>query len=64
MKYIPKIRLVFRMKDGTEKEGMFPQGAVLWDVMTHLGVKGRTSLDPGKTLGELGLTNNQVIKVG
>lgn len=68
MKYIPKVHLVFKLPDGTTREGLFRQSQVLGQIISGFGVSGRAKLggvklDQGKTVGQLGLRNDDVIEV-
>lgn len=63
LKYSPKVFLVFKLPDGSTKEGFFRQSQRLGEIIASFGVKGKTKLDQGKTIGELGLVNDTVIEI-
>jgi len=63
LKYSPKVFLVFKLPDGTAHSSFFRQSQRLGDIVSALWPKGKTELDQDKNVGELGLKNDDVIKV-
>ena len=79
LKYIPKIFLIFKLPDGTSKEGFFRQSQLLKDIIASFGVEGeafliepqrgiihrakKTKLDKDKNIGQLGLKNDDIIEI-
>ena len=63
LKYTPKIWLIFKLPDSRTHQGLFRQNQRLEDIVNALWPGGKTKLDQGKTIGELGLKNDTVIGV-
>ncbi|MBA7713288.1 hypothetical protein ES703_122289 [subsurface metagenome] len=63
LKYTPKIWLIFKLPDGTTHSAFFCQNQRLGDIVNALWAGGRTTLDQGKSIGELGLKYDDVVKV-
>lgn len=63
LKYVPKVFLRFKLRDGTTREGFFRQSQRLGEIIASFGVKGQTELDQEKNIGELGLRNDDVIDI-
>lgn len=63
LKYSPKVYLKFRLPDGTIRDGFFRQPQRLGDIIAGFGIKGETELDQDKSIGELGLKNDDMVIV-
>ena len=63
MKYIPKVFLIFRLPDGTTRQGFFRPSQKLGDIIASFGVEGKTELDQEQNVGQLGLKNDDVIMI-
>ena len=63
LKYTPKICLIFKLPDGSTHQGFFRQNQRLGDIVSSLCPGGKTKLDQGKSIGELGLKNDDVVEV-
>ncbi|MBU0847427.1 hypothetical protein KKH23_09615 [Patescibacteria group bacterium] len=63
LKYTPKLYLVFKLPNGTTHSGFFRQNQRLGDMVTALCPDGKIQLDQSKTIGELGLKNDDVTEV-
>lgn len=63
LKYTPKIWLILKLPDGTTHSGFFRQNQKLGDIVSSLCLGGKTTLDQGKSIGELGLKNDTAIEV-
>lgn len=62
LKYTPKIWLILKLPDGSTHSGFFRQNQRLGDIVQAFCPGGKTSLDQGKTIGELGLKNDTAIE--
>lgn len=63
VKYIAKVFLIFKLPDGTTKQGFFRQSQRLGDIIASFGIEGKTELDQEKNIGQLGLKNDTVITI-
>jgi len=63
LKYTPKIWLIFKLPDGSTHQEFFRQNQRLGDIVNALCPGGKTKLDQGKSIGELGLKNDTVVEV-
>lgn len=63
LKYVPKVYLVFKLPNSTTHQGFFRQNQRLGEIVNALWAGGKTMLDQGKSIGELGLKNDAVIEV-
>jgi hypothetical protein len=79
LRYSPKVFLVFKLLDGSKRDGFFRQSQRLGEVISSLGIRGEPQikvdrriawlgrrmiqLDDSLSLGELGLKNDDVIEV-
>lgn len=63
LKYAPKIWLIFKLPDGTTHSAFFRPNQRLGEIVNSLCPKGKTELDQGKSIGELGLKNDTVVEV-
>ena len=55
---------MFKLPDGTTHSAFFRQNQRLGDIVSVLWPNGKTELDQDKNIGELGLKNDDVVKVG
>ncbi len=63
LKYSPKVFLVFKLPDGTVHSGFFRQSQRLGAIIGALWPGGKTELGQDKSIGELGLKNDDVIVI-
>ncbi len=63
LKYVPKVYLIFKLPDTTTHQGVFRQNQRLGEIVNAISPGGKTSFDQSKTIGELGLKNDTVVKV-
>lgn len=63
LKYTPKRWLIFKLPGGTTHSAFFRQNQRLGDIVNALCPGGKTKLDQGKSIGELGLKNDTVVEV-
>lgn len=62
LKYVSKVFLKFKLPDGSTREGFYRQSQLLGGIIASFGVKGKTRLDQSKSIGQLGLKNDDVIR--
>lgn len=63
IKHQPRVFLRFRLPDGTMREGFFRHWQKLGDILKIIEIEGRTELDQEKDITQLGLRNDDVIKI-
>lgn len=63
MRYVPKVYLIFKLPDGTTRQGFFRPSQKLGDIIVSFGVAGKTELDQEQNIGQLELKNDDVIVI-
>lgn len=63
LKYSPKVFLIFKLPDGSTKQGFFRPSQRLGDIVSALWPKGKTEFDQEQNIGQLGLKNDTLIEI-